>query len=252
MDDACRKSHHEYYNLNFDDSSIIPLPMIINKKPLSDNYEKNKIVSVGRITAFKPYPFGVVKAIKKLNDTTGLKLTYHIIGEGHEYDKLKKLVANLKMQKNVIFYGTIPYSEINNIIKDAYCFIGMGTTVGEAAGIGLPSLVAIIDEENDSYDLLGRLPNNILGEPGEDLRTIPYEESLYNLCNLTPEAYQRERELSLKKAAYYAVENVAELFIKAFKKGADDTLKFSTLDLLLFEATRIQLKFFLKKGYRHK
>jgi glycosyltransferase involved in cell wall biosynthesis len=252
MDEACKRSHTEYYKLNFEDSPVIPLPMTIVGKELSDYYDKRKIVSVGRITDFKPYPFGVVKALKKLNDNKKLSFKYHIIGDGCNFLKLKKLISDLKMEDDVILHGTVPYFKINDLIKDACYFIGMGTTVGEAAGIGIPSIVAIVDEENESYGLLGRLPNNILGESGEDLPTKSYEELLDNLSNLTTDAYKKERQLSLEKSNYYAVENVADSFINVFKKGTDAHLKISILDLLFYKAAKIQLKFFLKKRYKQK
>ena len=67
MDEACKQSHQKYYKIDFKDSPLVPLPMKIIGKTLSESYQKNKLVSVGRITEFKPYPFGVVKAMKKLN-----------------------------------------------------------------------------------------------------------------------------------------------------------------------------------------
>jgi hypothetical protein len=252
MDEACKRSHTEYYKLNFEDSPVIPLPMTILGKELSNYYDQNKIVSVGRITDFKPYPFGVVKALKKLKNNQKTTFKYHVIGEGCNHEKLKKLISDLDMEEDVILHGSIPYLKINDLIKDAYYFIGMGTTVGEAAGIGIPSIVAIDDEENDCYGLVGRLPDNILGEQGEELPTISYEELLYKLSNLTADAYKKERQLSLEKSNYYAVEKVAKSFIKVFEKGSNDHLKVSILDLFLFQAARVQLKFFLKKRFRQK
>ena len=252
MDEACKQSHQKYYKIKFNDSPIVPLPMEIKGKILEESFQKDKIVSVGRITNFKPYTFGVIRAIKKLKSEKGICFQYHIIGDGSDCIKLKKFVNAENMNEHVIFHGSIPYESINKIIMDAFCFIGMGTTVGEAAGIGLPSLVAIIDEEDVSYGLIGRLPNNILGEPGEDLELISFEKSLNNLYNLSTEEYLEEKQNSLKKSSFYAISNLADLFLNTFKNGKETKINISYLDQCLFRLAQIQFRFFLKKEYRYK
>ena len=146
----------------------------------------------------------------------------------------------------------LPYEEINDILKDAYCFIGMGTTVGEAAGIGIPALVAIVDEEDSTYGFLGRLPNNIVGEPGEDIAHINYLDAFKALYKLSEAEYETEQQLSIKQATFFSLENTAGLFIDAFEKGANWKMKISFFSNLFYVLTKIQLKFLIKKEFRHK
>ena len=105
-------------------------------------------------------------------------MNYHIVGEGENFGQLKKMIEELSLQNYITLYGSVPYTKINDIIKDSYCFIGMGTTVGEASGIGLPSLVAIVDDVEHTYGLLGNLPENIVGEPGENLPLFNYSNAI--------------------------------------------------------------------------
>lgn len=252
MDDACKQSHSSYYKINLKQAPIIPLPMEIVGKELSSISVKYKFSSVGRINDFKPYPFGVIKAISQLVKKGYTDLSYHIIGDGENMDSLKKLVEDLGLQEMVTLYGNVPYTKINELIKDSYCFIGMGTTVGEAAGIGLPSLVAIVDDEVNTYGLMGNLPENIVGEPGENLPLYTYTEAIEKILLLDENDYKNERKKSLEKASYFSIENVGKKFIEQFELGKKSAIKISLLGNILYYLTKIQVKYFIQKKYRHK
>lgn len=252
MDEVCHKSHSQYYNLSLKKSPIIPLPMNIEGQELSSNYIKYKFSSVGRITDFKPYPFGVIKAIANLKERGYKDMNYHIVGEGENFGQLKKMIEELSLQNYITLYGSVPYTKINDIIKDSYCFIGMGTTVGEASGIGLPSLVAIVDDVEHTYGLLGNLPENIVGEPGENLPLFNYSNAIEKLLQLSDDDYKKERRKSIEKAAFYSIEKVGKKFIEHFARGKNSSIKISWFSNLLFLLTKIQVKYFIQKEFRHK
>lgn len=252
MDEPCKKSHERYYNVAYTQAPIVPLPMVIAGKRLSNTHHPNKIVSVGRLNNFKPYPLGVIAAMAKLKTEQGIALQYHIIGDGPLMPVVKKAAETAGLGDAVHFYGQVPYEQINDTIKDAFCFTGMGTTVGEAAGIGLPALVAIVDSPDKTYGLLGRLPENIVGEKDEPLPLQRYDAALLELCRLSPEAYRKEQELSLQKAAFFSVENVAGLLLAAFEKGQPSKLRIGWCSNILYQISRIQVRLFVKKQYRHK
>ncbi len=252
MDEPCKVSHSKYYSMFFDESPVIPLPMEIYGKVLAPVNDTNKIVSVGRLNNFKPYPFGVIKAVHFLKNNGYPKLTYHVVGDGNNLEKLTSLVKKLGLKDNVIFYGNVPYAEINEIIKDAFCFIGMGTTVGEAAGIGLPSLVAIIDEEDKTYGLIGSLPENILGEPGEQLPLYNYQDALTNILQLSDGEYKAEQARSIEKASFFSVNRVGKKFIEMFNGGQVFSMKISLMANMIYLFTKVQVRFLVKKEYRHK
>jgi len=252
MDDPCRKSHEAYYQLSYAQSPIVPLPMNIVGKRLSEGHNRQKLVSVGRLNNFKLYPLGVIAAISRLKAEHGIECHYHIIGDGPLMAKVKKAAEEAGLEKFIQFYGQVPYGEINEIIKDAFCFIGMGTTVGEAAGIGLPAMVAIVDSPRQTYGLIGELPHNILGEKGEDIPQQDYYTALLQLYNESKETYQQQQQLSLQKAAFYSVQNVGGLLLTAFEKGKPSSFRIGWLANILYQLSRIQVRFFIKKAYRHK
>ena len=252
MDEACRKSHSQYYNLPLEKARVIPLPMNIENRELCSNYIKYKFCSVGRINNFKPYPFGVIRALAFLISKGYKDISYHIIGDGENSGKLKKMIAALGLQNYITLHGSVAYTNINDIIKDSYCFIGMGTTVGEASGIGLPSLVAIVDDVEHTYGLLGNLPENIVGEPGENLPLFNYSNAIEKLLHLSDDDYKKERRKSIEKAAFYSIEKVGKKFIEHFARGKNSSIKISWFSNLLFLLTKIQVKYFIQKEFRHK
>jgi glycosyltransferase involved in cell wall biosynthesis len=252
MDEPCRHSHEAYYKLSYTQSPIVPLPMVVVGKRLSEGHQPYKLVSVGRLNDFKPYPLGVMAAMARLKATHGIQLQYHIIGDGPLMGKMKKAAETAGLTEAVHFYGQVPYDKVNGLIQDGFCFIGMGTTVGEAAGIGLPALVAIVDSEAQTYGLLGELPNNVLGEKGEDIPLQGYEAALLRLCQMDTAEYRRQQALSLEKAAFYSVENVGQRLLDAFAKGQPTQLRIGWLGNVLYQLSRLQVRFFIKKAYRHK
>ena len=46
-----------------------------------------------------------------------------IAGRGEEEENLKKLVTQLNLQDSVIFLGFLSQSELNNYIRESYCFL---------------------------------------------------------------------------------------------------------------------------------
>ena len=56
----------------------------------------------------------------------------------------------------------------------------------------------------------------------------------------------------MKKSSFYAISNLAPLFLNTFKNGKETKINISILDLCFFKLAGFQLRFLLKKGYRHK
>lgn len=202
---------------------------------------------------FKTYPFGVLHAMVHLQKTMNISLTYHIAGDGPLLDSIKEMVSKLGLENSVVFHGKIPYSSVNELIQDACCFIGTGTAVGEAAGIGVPALVAIAYDAGHTYGLLGNLPPNILGESGEDLPLISFSDALSHIYQLPSGVYEEERRKSAEKAGFYDVKNVAKLLVKAFEAAVPGIpLKINLLQRIMYYIARVQIRLFSKRGYKFK
>lgn len=96
---------------------------------------------VGRLVPYK----GVDMAIKAISKTQNVHLT--IVGNGPEYDELRKLTTQLRISDRVTFKGWIAQSETIDFYKsaDIFCFPSVrefgGAVVMEAMAAGLPCIV---------------------------------------------------------------------------------------------------------------
>lgn len=107
-------------------------------------YKKNayNLISISRLTEEK----GIDKAIKAVAYCIkkGIKINYHIIGDGPDKNILKNLIENLAIENNVFFYEETvnPYRYIPN--ADLLLFPSVheaaGLVIEEAASLGLPVL----------------------------------------------------------------------------------------------------------------
>ena len=101
-----------------------------------------KIISKGRLVPFKNIIMGL-KVIKKIIDD-GYEIEYTIIGDGPEKNRLKKLVKNLDIEKNVNFIGQLDRNKVLKYLKnsDIYLFPslreGGSWALMEAMSSGLP------------------------------------------------------------------------------------------------------------------
>lgn len=132
-----------------------------NEPPKTDpslRYSKNQLILVGRLTEFKGHRFAL-QAVSLLKDTIP-DLILVIVGSGHLENKLKKIVSELNIEKNVIFYGYYSngrqFMHNSDIVLIPSVAEGFGVVVLEAFSVkkpivafNVPSLDEhIVSEEN--------------------------------------------------------------------------------------------------------
>jgi glycosyltransferase involved in cell wall biosynthesis len=192
-----RLEHEKIFNRQFLNPIIWPLPININKLASAVRVPKLfKIVSIGRLAAFKTYNLYMLDIIKQLL-SLNYNVEYYIYGDGELFDSIEKKVADLKLKDHVYLCGTVSYDRLPEILSDAYVFIGMGTSVIEAGMCKVPAIVAIAYTENSiTHGLVHELPDFSCGEFIENypvynvldqLRTLfDYDTDEYNkICNDT-------------------------------------------------------------------
>ncbi|MBD3311243.1 MAG: glycosyltransferase [Candidatus Magasanikbacteria bacterium] len=112
-----------------------------------DYREKEKIIflTVSRLTSVKNIGMQI-EAIKKLVENK-LQVELWIVGKGEEENNLKKKIGELKLENYVKLLGYKNKPELNEIYKQADCFLltsqseGWGMVIIEAAGFGLPIIM---------------------------------------------------------------------------------------------------------------
>lgn len=122
-----------------------------------------EIVSIGRITKFKPYNFGALDVVESM---VGKDIAVHwsIWGHGDESELLEKAIRDRGLSSYVTFHGELPYSKFKAVALDADLFVGMGTAALEAALMGVPTVVALAWSRLGTYGFLHQCPVDSIGE----------------------------------------------------------------------------------------
>lgn len=211
MDDETSQATLDYYEIfdaNFDDNVYL-LPMFISGEP---DYKlisgKRKIFTVTRaVFPYKGYVLGLLDDFQMLSEQyEDLELT--IVSFGADIEKLRKKISNLNSECRVrirlIEGGTL--SEIKEELKDTYVYVGMGTTVLDAADKGVPVIVSWHStNENICTSFFHKNPRVI----GRDGTGIEGKILLNEILNYTNDEY-----LLVKKATYrsyranYNIDNI--------------------------------------------
>lgn len=124
----------DQFNLNISKSKVRDRFCIKNDEKL--------LLFVGRLVLLKKVDVLIKVTKRLLND--GHKVKTVIVGDGDYREKYEKLARSLKIEKNIIFVGSIPHKELYNYFAAADIVIhpslseGLGVTVLEAAACGKP------------------------------------------------------------------------------------------------------------------
>ncbi len=253
MDSVCLKTTEEYYKVKYPGASLVSLPIDSHPFQRERTVEYGKIVSIGRIVDFKRYNFFVLDKLALLKNEN-YRFTYHIVGEGDELPALKAKVSELGLDADVVFYGKVKYEDLHTIQKDAYLFIGMGTSVIESAILGIPSLVAIAYNNNDTtYGFINEVPYGVVGEFGEEIPVYRMEDSIRHVLDMPRKDYLELSENTYNAASLYSGSNISAQLVEAFNKADKDfCIRVGLWHFLLFLIGKIQAHYFIKDKYRIK
>jgi glycosyltransferase involved in cell wall biosynthesis len=185
MSDEVLKGHEEFFQRRFEGGFIWPLPLVL-PAPATVGARKadpNIIMSVGRLTPFKTYNTYMVDVVAKLREKYP-NIMWVVYGFGPDETRLlegpwKRLIETGALE----FRGLVPYQELLAALASAKVFIGMGTALLEAGALGIPSIPAIIyDENGKSYGHLTDLPYHTCGEV---LPTGPPQQEIWRIFDQT-------------------------------------------------------------------
>lgn len=254
MDEPVKQSHEKLFGRTLAQSILLPLPVEI--KPVSlprEQVKPNKIVSIGRLVSFKMYAANVIQTISVLN-RQGYDFEYHVYGSGPLLPNLQKQVADLQAEKYIFFHGEIPYHQFSSVVADAHVFIGMGTSLIEAASLGVPSLVAIESVTQPvTYGLFHRTGNYEIGEQLPGQPEISLRDSLLEIAALNLTAYHEECRLSREHTDYFSIENVMGKYYQ-FVAAADKDYSYPIQKkmILPWAIAKLQERLLSKPETRHK
>lgn len=193
---------------------IFPIPINISKNnKILGSQKSKKLISIGRIVDFKTYNFYMVDVMEKLVDKYP-DLTYHIYGYGSEENKLIKKIENSSVKGNIFFHGRIDYNKISEVLKESFCFIGMGTSLLESCSFGVPGITAIInDKKRITPGFFHSLPGYILGSESVYKKEFLIEEKIEEILKMDSKDYNKICQKSKEKAYKFDIDNVMNKFM---------------------------------------
>lgn len=177
------------------------------------------IVSLGRLKKHKRVDL-LLQGLWHLREHHEIKATAAIIGDGPERNALQKLAAELELDDQARFFGTIPDpSDTYAILKRSrLCVVstvsggGGNLTLLEAYGCGLP-VIAFKVKEGIDPELIDEGSSGLLVEP------VNGEALAANLAVLlkNPNRIAEMKHSALSKSAAYDWDNIFEAYVDIFK-----------------------------------
>ena len=137
------KEDYELFLKDNNHTKVVLVPnMLINYPDTLSKLKSDNIVSVGRLHPGKRID-ELIKIFSKIENKTN-KL--YIIGSGEEYDNLKQLVIDLKLEDRVLLLGNMTHEEMKPYMLDSALFAMTSVTEAlpmvllEAMSYGIPTI----------------------------------------------------------------------------------------------------------------
>lgn len=213
--DRVREIHGLDFKRSLDSSPILMIP-VDGKMFAECNRRPNrfKIVSVGRITAWKTYNLYMVPVVRRLVDK-GYPVQWDVYGDGDARAEMEKLVVEHGLSEHIHLKGTLEYCRMSAVMEDAGVFVGMGTSMLEAAFCGVPCVAAIArTNEPLTYGNLYDLPLACVGEQLEHPPGVPVEAAIERVFRLSDADYAAEMAKTRTYVEPYELQKVCNDFLR--------------------------------------
>lgn len=202
MDRECADSYRSFYKLKptqSNKSSYIPIGIdFIRNEASGERYighNKGKnfhILTISRLDfPFKGYILGLLSDLQQLyKELPSITLT--IIGDGPNRINVLQQIQKLdpKLQQHITLIENVPYENLDEYYRQCDLYIGMGTTVLDAAKYKKPSIVATAFQCENKC--VGLITDNCLNVGG-NLAYCDYPSTFYSqisrVCKLNQNEY---------------------------------------------------------------
>jgi glycosyltransferase involved in cell wall biosynthesis len=188
----------------------------------------HRIVSVTRTTPYYPVHRHLVDVTAQLR-TAGWDVEYHAYGAGESLEALRQDVAARGLSNAVVFHGALEYSRLPEVFDGAFAYVGLGTSLAEAAAHGVPSLVAV-DSSPDptTYGWLHDVPGGNLGGVGPPLPQYLLYDRLAGLLAAGDGDYRALAAASRRRSQDFSIQRSARDFVSAVSAAEPFSFRLGT------------------------
>lgn len=183
MNEGCLEGHRRRYGYKLENSILVPLPMVV-PKPMRAKDDDNEcvILTVARLVDMKGYIEGLISDFSDIAKTANIPCRLIVVGDGPLRHKFVKAARRSGLASRIEFVGSIPYKDLAAYYSQAHIYVGMGTTLLEAAAAGVPSVIATAYTKDFlTPGIFGPGSGLGLGEPFCDSPQTPGRELLRHL-----------------------------------------------------------------------
>lgn len=161
------------------------------------------IVSVGRLDSMKEYNLVIPKLVASLKEE-GCPVRWRVYGDGKYRKEIIDAIGELGLDGEVRVFGSIGPHQFDDVLKDAWVFVGMGLSLVEASSRGVPNLAAIpYDNIGFTQGSLADFSEGCVGEydPRFPMKNLSAE--LTRICCMTESDYREESEKQMAAAVSF-------------------------------------------------
>ena len=172
-----------------------------------------KIVSVGRLSPMKEYNLYLIDVVKTLRDR-GLDVTWSVYGTGEYETTMRERIRKARLEQYIFMEGAVPYAHFRKVLEDAYVFVGMGTSILEAALFKVPNVNAnAYEREGLTCGPVYNFPPGSIG-PGNAPPKLKVTDEIERILRLNPVDYRAEEEKVGASVAVHEMDNSMRYFLQ--------------------------------------
>ena len=220
MSEVVRRHHERSFGRSLAAAPISVLPLdarmfqAVERRPV-----RCRVVSVGRLCAWKTYNLYLIEVIRTLRDK-GYPVTWEVYGSGELEPEMRRRIQAAGLSGVIRLHGNLEYARLGEVLSDAGAFIGMGTALLEAGFGRVPAIVALDHSQTEqTYGYLYDLPLGACGELLENPPAYTITERLEKLFNLSDDQYRLEMDKTWQYVQPFEQHQVYQQLLQLFAQA---------------------------------
>lgn len=224
MDEETLNQTLQYYEIEVKKSyseNYLRIPYLIKELPFKslDVSGNRNILAIARAEfPFKGYLLGLVKTMPEIMEKYPC-VSLTVISSGDNVDRLENEINQLqeKYKMRISLHKDKKPEELDIYYREADIFVGMGTTVLEAANYGIPIIMAKPYTEEFISDGFFHIAPTDIGNFSLDGK--PGQDDVFALLNTRTEQWEAIQQITKQQLiAYYDIEEVMKQSMSAWDK----------------------------------
>jgi glycosyltransferase involved in cell wall biosynthesis len=230
--EGCRRDHQARFGDGLASSLVSPLLIDLPAATAPEHPKVSdllQIVSVSRLVSFKTSNRQMPDIIRQLGDR-GVDAYWTHYGDGPDRKAIETAIEKAGVESRTVLAGAVPYSELYKCIARADLYIGGGTTLIEAAALGIPALVAL--DENPfptSPGFFSDRKGHFTSDASGDEVTESFVDYIERFSKLPFAEIVEYRRKSIQRARQYSTDNSTKEISTIIKKSRALCIKIPSL-----------------------